>query len=440
VEEPHLKRDIDQQLLDWKHSKRRKPLILRGARQVGKTWCLKSFGQQYYSQVAYLNFEEMPSASQLFQADLTPRRIVMEISLLLDVNIAPGNTLIILDEIQACSAALNSLKYFFEDANEYHVAAAGSLLGVKLSRPRSFPVGKVNFMDLFPLSFSEFLEAMGKTKLRQYIDNIDRPGTISDPLHEQLIGLLKYYTFTGGMPEVVRHYSETKDLREVRAIQKEVLDAYLLDFAKHAKAHEVMKITTVWKQIHSQLAKENKKFIFSAIRKSARGRDYESAIQWLLDAGLIYKALNLSTPKIPPDAYVRENIFKIYLFDVGLLGALADLPVSVLVEDDRLFTEFKGAVIENLVATILAPKNNKKLYYWSSQNRAEVDFVIPCELDLYPLEVKAGISKKKKSLLVYGEKFKPQQLSRTTLMNLRQDGEIINIPLYLLHRFTSLMR
>lgn len=434
-----MKRDIEQKLIDWKRSDRRKPLILRGARQVGKTWCLQSFGRQHYSQVAYLNFEEMPTASQLFMADLTPRRIVAEISLLLDISITPGKTLIILDEIQACSEALNSLKYFFEKANEYHVAAAGSLLGVKLNRPRSFPVGKVNFLDLFPLSFSEFLEAMGKTKLRQYIDNIDSPKPLSTPIHEQLIGLLKHYTYTGGMPEVVGHYSKTKDLRTVREIQKEVLDAYLMDFAKHAEPHEVIKITTVWQQIHSQLAKENKKFIFSAIRKSARGRDYEAAIQWLLDAGLIYKALNVSTPKVPIDAYAQENIFKIYLLDVGLLGALTNLPVSVLVEDDRLFTEFKGALIENLVATILAPVNAKKLYYWSSQNRAEVDFIVPHELDLYPLEVKAGISKKKKSLLVYGEKFGPPQLSRTTLMNLRQDGKIINIPLYLMHRFTDLV-
>jgi len=434
-----MKRDIEQQLLEWKFSSRRKPLILRGARQVGKTWCLQSFGREHYSQVAYLNFEEMPLASQLFLADLTPQRIVTDIGLLLGKSITPGSTLIILDEIQACSEALNSLKYFFENANEYHVATAGSLLGIKLNEPRSFPVGKVNFLDLFPLSFSEFLEAMGKTQLRQYIDEIDKLEPLSVPIHEQLIGLLKHYTYTGGMPEVVRHYSETKDLHAVREIQKEVLDAYLLDFAKHAKPHEVMKITTVWKQIHSQLAKENKKFIFSAIRKSARGREYETAIQWLLDAGLIYKALNVSTPKIPLDAYTQENIFKIYLLDIGLLGAFTGLPVSVLVEDDRLFTEFKGALIENLVATILAPDNDKKLYYWSSQYRAEVDFVVPYELKLIPLEVKAGISNKKKSLLVYGERFSPPKLCRTTLMNLRQDGKIINIPLYLLHRLTDLV-
>lgn len=433
-----MKRDIEQQLLQWKHSDRRKPLILRGARQVGKTWCLQSFGDQYYKQVAYLNFEEMPSASKLFLADLTPQRIIEEIGLLLDINITASDTLIILDEIQSCSEALNSLKYFSEKANEYHVATAGSLLGIKLRKSRSFPVGKVNFLDLYPLSFSEFLDAQGKTALRNYIDKIDSPQPISEPIHEQLIELLKRYTYTGGMPEVVRHYGEHNDLGTVRTIQKEVLDAYLLDFSKHAEPSEVMKITTVWNQIHSQLAKENKKFVFSAIRKSARGRDYETAIQWLLDAGLIYKATHISTPKIPIDAYAQDNIFKIYLLDVGLLGAMTNLPTSVLVEDDRLFTEFKGAFIENLAATMLAPMNDKALYYWTSKSRAEVDFVVPHELDLYPLEVKAGISKMKKSLLVYGEKFDTKQLTRTTLMNLRKDGNITNIPLYLLSRFTDL--
>jgi len=434
-----MKRDIEQQLLEWKKSNRCKPLILRGARQVGKTWCLQSFGARYYDQVAYLNFEEMPLASQLFHPDLTPQRILEEISLLLDISITAENTLIILDEIQACPMALNSLKYFQEKANEYHVVAAGSLLGVKFNSSNSFPVGKVNFLDLFPLSFCEFLDAIGKSNLRQYIDSINELKPLSAPIHAQLTNLLKQYTYIGGMPEVVDYFCKTKDLRMVRIIQKEVLDAYLLDFAKHAPPTLVMKITTVWTQIQSQLAKENKKFIFSAIRKSARGRDYDVAIQWLLDAGLIYKALNITTAKVPIDAYTQANIFKIYLLDVGLLAAMADLPTSILVEDQRLFTEFKGAFIENLVATILAADNSKKLYYWSSQNRAEVDFIVPHELNLYPLEVKAGISRKKKSLLVYGTKFKPPQLTRTTLMNLRKDGEIVNIPLYLMHRFVDIV-
>lgn len=434
-----MKRDIEQNLNNWRRSSRRKPLILRGARQVGKTWCLEDFGNKNYRQIAYLNFEERKSAAHLFTKDLNPQRIITEIGLLLDLSIKADDTLIFLDEIQACPDALNSLKYFSEKANDYHVVAAGSLLGVKLNKSSSFPVGKVNFLDLYPLSFGEFLDALGKSELRQYIDAIDVPEPLSPPIHEQLIDLLKIYTYIGGMPEVVRHYSENKDLRAIRAVQQEILDAYLLDFAKHAEPQEVMKITTVWNQIPNQLAKENKKFIFSAIRKSARGREYESAIGWLQDAGLIYKVAHLSAAKVPADAFLDENIFKIYLLDVGLLGAMADLPASILVDDERLFTEFKGAFIENYVVGVLVLLTGKKLYYWTSANRAEVDFVVPHELDLYPLEVKAGISKKKKSLLVYGEKYNASRLYRTTLMNFRRDGKIINIPLYLLHKLTELV-
>lgn len=433
-----MKRDIERALLEWKHSDRRKPLILRGARQVGKTFCLQAFGRQHYTNVAYLNFEEMKSAAQLFHADLNPERIITEIGLLLDMPIVAGETLIFMDEIQASPEALNSLKYFAEKSNEHHIVTAGSLLGVKLQGSRSFPVGKVNFLDLYPMSFCEFLEALGKAPLRQYIDEVEELAPISAPIHEQLNSLLKTYTFTGGMPEVVQHYSKKLDLRAVRAIQSEILDAYLLDFSKHAKPSEVIKITTIWQQIQSQLGKENKKFIFSAIRKSARGREYEDAIQWLLDAGLIYKALHISAPKLPIDAYTKSTTFKIYLLDVGLLGAMGELPASTLVEGDRLFTEFKGALIENLVAMMLACESKNKLYYWSSGNQAEVDFVVPHGLNFYPLEVKAGISSKKKSLLVYGEKYDVPHLTRTTLMNLRKNGKITNIPLYLLHRLLAL--
>ena len=438
-----MKRDISKKLLKWKESDRRKPLILRGARQVGKTWSLQSFGEEHYQNTAYLNFEEMPLASQLFKNDLNPHRIILEIGLMLGVDILPNDTLIIFDEIQACPEALNSLKYFHENANDYHLVSAGSLLGIKLNKLKSFPVGKVNFLDLFPMSFCEFLDAIGKHKLRHYIDNvtfeIENLAIIPEPIHQQLVDLLKNYTFIGGMPEVIKHFCSSNNLRSVRTIQKEILDAYLLDFSKHVIAHEVMKITTIWNQIHSQLAKENKKFIFSAIKKSARGREYESAILWLEDAGLVYKSANVTTAKVPIDAYSHVNVFKLFLLDVGLLGAMYNLPVSILVEDKRLFTEFKGAFIENLIATILAPMNNKKLFYWTSKNQAEVDFIIPYELDIYPLEVKAGISKKKKSLLVYDDKFNPPLLARTTLRNLRKDGNIVNIPLYLMHRFYDIV-
>jgi predicted AAA+ superfamily ATPase len=438
-----MKRDISKELLKWKESDRRKPLILRGARQVGKTWSLQSFGVEHYQNTAYLNFEEMPLVCQLFKNDLNPHRIILEIGLMLDVDILPNDTLIIFDEIQACPEALNSLKYFHENANDYHLVSAGSLFVIKLNKLKSFPVGKVNFLDLFPMSFCEFLDAIGKHKLRHYIDNVnfevENLAIIPEPIHQQLVDLLKNYTFIGGMPEVVKHFCSSKNLRSVRAIQKEILDAYLLDFSKHVIAHEVMKITTIWNQIHSQLAKENKKFIFSAIKKSARGREYERAIMWLEDVGLVYKSTNVTTAKIPIDAYAHVNVFKIFLLDVGLLGAMSNLPVSILVEDKRLFTEFKGAFIENLIATFLAPMNNKKLFYWTSKNQAKVDFIIPYALDIYPLEVKAGISKKKKSLLVYDDKFNPPLLARTTLRNLRKDGNIVNIPLYLMHRFGDIV-
>ena len=435
-----MRRDIEPQLLQWKGSARRKPLVLRGTRQTGKTYSLRAFGQQYYKHLAYLNFEEMASASQLFQADLEPQRIITEISLMLDMPIIPTDTLLVFDEVQACPEALTSLKYFAEKAGEYHVAAAGSLLGVKLGKPASFPVGKVNFLDMFPLSFCEFLDALDKGRLREHVDSIDSLSSLSIPIHEQLISLLKVYTFTGGMPEVVMHYRENQDLRSVRTIQKEVLDAYLLDFSKHAAPREVMKISTVWNQVQSQLAKENKKFIFSAVKKSARGRDYENAIQWLLDAGLIYKSVKISAPRLPVEAYAQSNIFKIYLLDPGLLAAMADISARILVEGDHLFTEYKGAFIENLAATTLVGAHGKQLYYWASENLAEVDFVVPYEHDLYPLEVKAGISRKKKSLLVYNDRYHPSRLVRSTLMNLRQDGRVINIPLYLLHRFPGIVR
>ena len=434
-----MRRDIEQNLLQWKGSDRRKPLVLRGARQTGKTYSLREFGQQCYKRLAYLNFEETVSASQLFQADLDPQRIISEISLMLDMPIVPAETLIVFDEIQACPNALTSLKYFAEKAGEHHVAAAGSLLGVKLGKPASFPVGKVNFLDLYPLSFCEFLDALDKNRLREHIDSVDRLSPLPVPIHEQLTHLLKVYTYTGGMPEVVMHYRENQDLRTVRTIQKEVLDAYLLDLSKHADPREVMKISTVWNQVQSQLAKENKKFIFSAVRKSARGRDYENAIQWLLDAGLIYKSVKISAPRLPVEAYAQSNIFKIYLLDPGLLAAMADIPARILVEGDRLFTEYKGAFIENLAAATLVGAHGKQLYYWASDNLAEVDFVVPYEHVLYPLEVKAGISRKKKSLLAYDDRYHPSRLVRTTLMNLRQDGRIINIPLYLLHRFPEII-
>lgn len=433
-----MKRDIYKALENWKKSARRKPLILNGARQVGKTYALKHFGKSSYEKTAYLNFEKDEKLSQYFEETLDPQQLIKIISIHTGVEIEPSTTLLIFDEIQNSPKALNSLKYFCEEANEYHIAAAGSLLGVKTAGERGFPVGKVNFLHLYPLTFFEFLSAIDQEKTRHYLEELHDYNPIPNPIHEKLIYLLKIYFFTGGMPEVVSEYAKTENFNSVREIQLEILQAYEKDFAKHAPPHEVMKITTVWKQIHRQLAKENKKFIFAAIRKSARGRDYEEAIQWLSDAGLIHKSYLVETPKFPLSAYVDNNIFKIFLADVGLLGAQSNLSPQVLIEGNLLFTEFKGSFTENYVIQELLATRDKNPNYWASEGTAELDFLFEEKNEIYPLEIKAGSSQKKKSLLVYNQKYHPSKLIRTSLMNLKQDDEIYNYPLYLISRILDI--
>lgn len=426
-----MKRDIYLRLDQWKGSERRKPLVLNGARQVGKTYALKHFGQNSYENMAYLNFEKDEKLAQYFEGTLDPKQLIQILSIHTERDIEPGRTLLVFDEIQECPRALNSLKYFCEEANDYHIAAAGSLLGVKTAGKKGFPVGKVNFLHLYPLTFFEFLTALGQEKTRQFLEQYQTYEPLPEPLHEKLIQILKLYFFTGGMPEVVAHYVKTEKLHSVREIQLEILSAYEKDFAKHAPPDEIMKITTVWKQIHRQLAKENKKFIFAAIRKSARGRDYEEAIQWLSDAGLIHKTHRVETAKFPLSAYADNTIFKIYLADVGLLGAQSNLSPQTIIDGDLLFTEFKGALTENYVAQELTATKNQELCYWASEGSAEVDFLIEHDHEIYPLEVKAGASQKKKSLLVYEQKYSPSKLLRATTLNLKHDGAIYNYPLYL---------
>ncbi len=401
---------------------------------MGKTYALKHFGKTSYEKMAYLNFEKDEKLAQYFDGTLDPVQLIKIISIHTEIDIEPENTLLIFDEIQSCPKALNSLKYFCEEANEYHVVAAGSLLGVKTTGEKGFPVGKVNFLHLYPLTFFEFLSAMGQDKTRVFLEEYHNFEPIPNPLHEKLIQLLKLYFYVGGMPEVVAEYIKNEQLGIVREIQLEILNAYEKDFAKHAPSHEIMKITTVWKQIHRQLAKENKKFIFAAIRKSARGRDYEDAIQWLSDAGLIHKSYLASSPKLPLSAYADNNAFKIFLLDVGLLGAQSNLSPQVVIDGNELFTEFKGGLTENYVAQELIAAGHKGLYYWTSEGIAEVDFLIDDESAIYPLEVKAGTNHKKKSLLVYNQKYVPSKSIRTTAMNLKHDGDIFNYPLYLVSR------
>ncbi len=433
-----MKRDMYQYLKEWKLSTRRKPLILNGARQVGKTYALQHFGKACFENVVYLNFEQDEKLPGYFNGSLDPKRLLETIEIHTESTIDPQKTLLIFDEIQECPRALNSLKYFCEEAREYHIAAAGSLLGVKTSQEKGFPVGKVNFLHLYPLTFFEFLSAIEHDKLRSHLENIDDCSPIPEPLHAKLIELLKLYLFIGGMPEVVSEYAENRKLEDVRETQLEILEAYEKDFAKHAPPNEIMKITTLWTQVHRQLAKENKKFIFAAIRKSARGRDFEYAMQWLLDAGLIHKSCFVPTPKFPLSAYANSNIFKIFLLDIGLLGAQSNLNPKLIIDGNKLFTEFKGALVENFVAQELASKSRRNLYYWASEGSAEVDFLLEGEHEIYPLEVKSGETSRKKSLLIYGKKYSPEFLSRTTPMNLKKDGNICNYPLYLISRFLQI--
>ena len=430
-----MKRDLYKQLIRWKNDPDRQPLLIEGARQVGKTFLLKDFGSREYKNCCYINFEETPGIKTFFNIDLKPHRILRDLEVQLETKIDPTTTLIIFDEIQECPNALTSLKYFCEDAPEYSVAAAGSLLGVKLSGARGFPVGKVHFCHLYPMSFFEFLDAIGRSMLRSTLETIGTFEPIADPYHEDLVALLKLYLFIGGMPKPVLRYVETQDLNLVREAQEDILKSYIRDFAKHAPPLLVMKIAQIWDSIPVHLGKENKKFVFSAIKKSARARDYEDALQWLLDAELIYKVHQISTPKLPLVNHGDHEAFKIYLLDVGLLGAMCRLPARVIMEGDQLFVEFKGSLTENYVAQALKAHLGTPLYYWASEREAEVDFIVEWQGQLLPLEVKSGTSTKKKSLLVYQEKYRPPLLSRTTLMNLKRDGNICNYPLYFLNRF-----
>lgn len=433
-----MERELYKKLLAWKTSNLRKPLILRGARQVGKTYILSDFAKREYTDHIYINFDEEPHFASIFKENLDPDRILKELSIYFKKTIQPDSTLLILDEIQECPQAVACLKYFCEKKNEYHIAAAGSLLGVKLTQ--GFPVGKVNFLDLSPLTFFEFLHAIDEDELAAMLKEMQEPQAISEIFHNKLTSLLKYYFIIGGMPEAVATYLKTENLEQVRSVQKEILDAYILDFARHAPKDEVMKIMSVWESIPNQLAKENKKFIFSAIHKSARAREFETSLQWLKNAGLIIKSNLISTPKLPLNAYADKQAFKIFLFDVGLLGAMSKLDPRVVLEGEYLFQEFKGSLTENFVALELHDKHLDVLYYWTSEGVAEVDFIVSTEQNIFPLEVKAGFSKKKKSLLVYDEKFSKEEhapvvLSRASLRNFAFDGKIINYPLYAIHLF-----
>ncbi len=428
-----MKRDIYYQLIVWKNNPERKPLVLKGARQVGKTYILQNFGKNEYEDVAYFNFEEDPDLHDFFTGRLAPEKIIQTLSIFQEKKIIPDQTLIIFDEVQNSPETLTSLKYFCEKAPEYHIVAAGSLLGIKIGQSAPFPVGKVNFLDLYPMTFAEFLDAVGKSQLRILLEDTDFE-PIAKAFHTELIDLLKMYYFVGGMPEAVAQFVKNQDLHKVRRIQEEILEAYSIDFSKYTTKSEAIRLAATWASIPGQLAHENKKFTYAEITKNARAREYGESIQWLVDAGLVIKVKNTHTPKLPLAAY-EENVFKLYLLDVGLLGAMINVSQRIIIQGSNLFNEFNGAFVENYGAQELVAHGQKNLYYWTSKSQAEVDFVVVLHDQVMPLEVKAGVSKQKKSLRVYGDKYNSSVLSRSTLMNFKEDGMIRNYPLYALWLF-----
>ncbi len=425
-----MKRDIYRKLIDWKNEKNPKPLLLFGARQTGKTYILKEFAKKEYQNLTYCNFEEDPRLQEFFKPDLRPLRILEQLSLYKKTNIRPGKDLLFFDEIQLSNGALNSLKYFNEELPQYRIAAAGSLLGVKLSVSGSFPVGKVTMLSLYPMTFPEFLTAMGESKYRLMLENTEKLEPFPLPFHEELITLLRTYYFVGGMPEAVRCFAGLRSYDKVRSIQNNILKAYVFDFAKHAPATDIPKLSLIWDSIPAHLARENKKFIFSALSKSARGRDYENALRWLEDAGLINLSYAVKTPRKPLAGFADRSCFKVFALDVGLLSAMASIAPDILSLQSELFTTYNGAFVENYAAQQLTALRQKLFYWKSSGYKAEIDFLYEDQKAVYPLEAKAGINPKSKSLLSYDNKFTPGVKIRTTLLNLKKDGRLLNIPLY----------
>jgi hypothetical protein len=439
-----MERTIYQQLTSWKTGQRRKPLLLMGARQTGKTWILKEFGRREFSRLVYCNFEEEPLLHDFFSESLKPRSILSKLSAREGREIKPGESLIVFDEIQQSNAALNSLKYFAEEAPEYHVAAAGSLLGVKLTKPRSFPVGKVSFLTLHPLTFSEFLSAVGESRYRTLLEETASIAPLPALFHHELVELLKAYYVVGGMPEAVAEYAIARSFESARAAQTAILKAYALDFAKHAPAIDIPKLSQIWNSIPVHLAKENKKFMFSAVAQSARARGYADALQWLSDAGLIRKAFAIEHVEQPISGFADPSAFKVYALDVGLLGAMARIAPAILVNKDEIFRTYHGAFVESFAAQQLASTRGddpNDLYYWKKDpGIAEIDFLIELDGEILPFEVKAGINTKSKSLAVYAGRYSPRILLRSTLLNLKLDDSILNVPLYAIEHLARLAR
>lgn len=413
----------------WKNRVGRKPLIVKGARQVGKTWLMKEFGHRHFEKVLYVNFEKTKRLQSLFELDFDIKRLQIALQAETGITITPENTLIIFDEIQSAPGALNALKYFYEDAPELYIIAAGSLLGVALHAHTSFPVGKVEFMDLYPMSYYEFLEAMGEKNILEILKSND--WQLITTFKSKYIELLKHYYFVGGMPEAVSVFKKNYDFKSVRYVQKNILDAYEQDFSKHAPTELVPRIRMVWNSIPSQLAKENKKFIYGVLKEGGRAKEFELAIEWLVNCGQVHKVFRASKPSIPLKAYEDRSAFKLYLVDIGLLAAMGDIDANTLLEGNSIFNEFKGAITEQFVLQQLVNDENNAIYYWTSErSTSELDFLVQNSGSVLPLEVKAEENLQAKSLKVFYQKYNPKISIRTSMSDYRRQDWLINLPLY----------
>lgn len=424
-----MQRKLMDRLVGWKGSERRKPLIVNGARQVGKTWILKELGRLHFESVAYVSLDKDERARRFFEPDLDPRRIVSSLSLHLDMDIDPGRTLVVLDEIQSCPAAITSLKYFCEDAQEYHVAAAGSLLGISATHGTGFPVGKVSTLNLFPLSFTEFLCATGSGRYAELVERGDH--AMMDTFSDKLKELLRTYYIVGGMPEAVNAYIGTADVRDARGVQDQILTDYTSDFAKHVPANLLARTMLAWDSIPKHLSKENKKFVFGQVRKGARAADFEESLRWLEQAGLVTKVPRVSKPGMPLKAYRDQNAFKVFMLDIGLLGAMSGLSPVAMVDGGGIFTEFKGALTEQYVCQQLVSDCGLAPYYWSAENSSgEIDFLVQDGSGVYPIEVKAEENLRAKSLRAFNGRYEGMSPRRFSMSGFRDQGWMRNIPLY----------
>ena len=432
-----MNRNAMEYLKKWKEKANKKSLIIRGARQVGKTWLMKEFGENFYEETVYINFDNNKQMEEIFSMNANVDRIIMGIELYVGRKINPKTTLLIFDEIQEVPKALSMLKYFNEDAPQYQIVCAGSLLGVALHNQTSFPVGKVEFMDLYPLSFTEFIKAMEKEQFANLLEN--RDFAMANTFSQEYVDLLKYYYFVGGMPEVVQSFVNNRDFNEVREIQKNILTAYEQDFSKHAPNETVPRIRMLWDNIPAQFAKENKKFIYGQIKEGARAKDYEMALMWLSDCGLVHKVHRVTAPNVPLKAYEDLKAFKLFIIDVGLLGCMTKLNPSILLDGNSLFKEFKGSLTEQFVLQQLKAINDVETFYWTNdKGNAAVDFLIDVNSKIIPIEVKAEANLKSKSLKVFFDKYGQKNAIRTSMTNYKQEEWLLNLPLWAIETIKKL--